>query len=245
MNRQLFHAMVAQYGTKTITGTDGVKWSGGVKACYLPSLKFYGRCSWSRTPAPEAPVDIYDHIGVYKVNSSQDYLALPNLRSVGSKSVGGIIADEWDYVTGKGIRRIKKIVLDGETNKITTATTNYGAFIVNEPLLKGGHYGVNSTHFKPMWNANHGSIYAMNATTVALCRQFNVVTNRLDDWNSWLKAQYAAGTPVVVYYAVAEPIPFEERVQPYQPIPNYSGQIQFVDGNVSGAPFEITYITHS
>lgn len=237
--------MVAQYGEKTVTSANEViEWSDGAH-CYLPSLKFYGGRTLSGTPTPETPVDIYDHIGVYMVNSSQDYIRLPNLRSVGSKLAGGIIADEWDYVTGKGLRRIKKIVLDGEINTVSSANLNYATFILNEPVLRSGHYCVISTHFNPKWVADHGNIYVINSTNIALCRQFDVVTDRLTDWNNWLKAQYEAGTPVTIYYAPAEPVPFEERPQPYQPIPNDSGRIRFVDGNVSNALFEISYITHS
>ena len=67
----------------------------------------------------------------------------------------------------------------------------------------------------------------------------------ISEFNAFLAEQYANGTPVTVYYAMAEPTPFEERVQPYKPIPNDGGRISFVDGNVSDVPFEATYITHS
>ena len=186
---------------------------------------------------------MYDHTGVYKVNSSPDYIRLPNLRSVGTKSGSlGIIRDEWDYVTGKGIRRIKKIVLDGEINKVTYATSKSGRIEVSEPILKGGNAAVASTHFVSQWNTNHGSIYFLNDTMIYISMSGGL---SVGEWNTWLKAQKEAGTPVIIYYALKEPQPFEERPQPYVPIPNDSGEISFVDGNVSGVPFEVIYIIHS
>ena len=244
VNRQLFDAMVTQYKKQTVTGTDSVVWSGGAH-CYLPSLKFYGASKLSKTPSPNAPVDIYDHIGIYSVNSESEYIGIPTLRSVGDKSSSaGIIRDEWDYVTGKGIRRIKELVLDGETHKVTSATAKSGRIELSEPCLTQGNSGVTSTHFAARWDTNHGSIYALDSNLIIMSMDGSM---NVEEWNVWLKEQYDSGTPVKIYYALKEPTEFFEQLQGYynKPIANDGGRITFVDGNISGVPFEATYITHS
>lgn len=252
MNRQLFNAMVAQYGKQTVTSEDNVlEWNGG-EHCYLPSLKFYGACSQYPTPTPDNPVDIYDHIGVYKVNSENDYIGLPNLRGIGDYK------DEWDYVTGKGIRRIDTLTLDGVTEgrkiiavyKNSTSGYYFGLMYTKYKNIKiGADCTMLSTHFKAETAIRLGNIYisGSGANEAKMLYMFHTdqTLDTVDKWNAWLAEQYANGTPVTVYYAMAEPIPFEERVQPYKPIPNDSGRISFVDGNVSDVPFEATYITHS
>ena len=249
MNRQLFNTMVAQYGAMTgvdLSGQD-IEWSGGVH-CYLPSLKFYGGHVLSKVPTPDAPAEIYDHIGVYKINSSQDYLRLPNLRSINNYK------DEWDYVTGKGLRYIHKVVLDGvskygKVTGYTVSETIRAAWLEKLEFTtakKSGSDIVLSTHFKPRQSsANAGNIYVSGGNIFLIFD--NTLYPNMATCNAWLAEQYANGTPVIVYYVMAEPIPFEERPQPYVPIPNDSGRISFVDGPVYDKlpPFELTYITHS
>ena len=240
MNKKIYRNMIAQYKPKTVTGKDGVEWSGGAH-CYLPSLKFYGGCYQSGTPTPDSPMDIYSNTGTYVLEADGRYIYLPDLRGIGDYK------DEWDYVSGKGLRYIHKIELDGETKKITVANSNGASILLEHPVSKGGHNGVISTHFKPQWNTNHGSIYALNNTTIKLCRELASGNDYINDWNTWLKAQKDAGTPVTIYYAMAEPIPFRERCEGdvYKPLPNESGHIWWGDGYITGVPVEATYITHS
>lgn len=250
MNRQLFDTMVTQYKKQTVTGTDSVVWSDGAH-CYLPSLKFYGACRQYPTPTPDNPVDIWDHIGVYKVNSENDYIALPNLRGIGDYK------DEWDYVTGKGVRRVASVTLDGVSDNkkvsgfgLATKTGYYYGSINIEHKSHHAQFGLLlSSHFRPEWTFTPGTAYVSGSGSYEsrniLMYHTDQTLDTVKKWNAWLKAQYDAGTPVIFYYALAEPQPFEERVQPYKPIPNDSGRISFVDGNVSDVPFEATYITHS
>ena len=245
MNRQQFNAMVAQYGEIGMGALygDSLDWSGGAH-CNLPSLVFNGECKQYGTPTPDNPVPIYSFDGLAYVRrgDSYSYLYTPYLNGIGDYK------DEWDYVSGKGLRYIHKIELDGETKKITVANSNGASILLEHPVGAGGHNGVISTHFKPQWNTNHGSIYASNNTTIRLCRDLSDVaaSDRVNAWNTWLSEQYANGTPVTVYYAMAEPIPFEERNEydVYEPIPNDSGHIDTVDSSIQ-PPFRITYITHS
>lgn len=253
MNRQLFNAMVAQYGNKTVTSANDVlEWSGGAH-CYLPSLKFHGACRQNGTPTPENPVDIYDHIGVYKANGKDDVIYLPNLRGIGDYK------DEWDYVTGKGLRYVDKIVLDGKSARkkaegvsfLSSKGLYYAMLRVEHKSFHARYNLLMSTHFKGEWTFLPGTVY-MSGSGDYLYRQILIyhtdqTLDTVDKWNAWLAEQYANGTPVTIYYALAEPIPFEERPQPYTPIPNDNGRIAFIDGPVYDKlpPFELTYITHS
>lgn len=252
MNQQLFITMMAavQNSVKTITSTSGVvEWSGG-EHCNLPSLKFYGGCSKSGTPALDMPITIYDHTGIYQVNSEDRYIYLPNLRGINDYK------DEWNYMTGKGLRYIHKVELDGVNDykramsyNIATAGVAYCSVLSAHKFAKAGGGGFMSTHFKGSWNtAAVGCVWTFNVTQNAFA--FTVDANKCPDLNSvnaWLAEQYANGTPVAVYYAMAEPIPFEERHKwdVYQPIPNDSGSITQIGGNVVGAPVEVTYFAYS
>ncbi len=251
MNKKLFCNTVAQYKAKTVIGTDGVEWSDGVKSCYLPSLKFYGGCYQSGTPTPDAPVDIYCNTGTYVLDSDGRYITLPNLRGVGEYK------DEWDYVTSKGIRRIGIMVLKGTEawQKYNYSSEGYLSYRMQIKSFNnlGGEMLCMCTHYKPI--TGYGTLYFGRAEGVYV----GGVTDNLSwlvvgtthptvgDFKAFLAEQYANGTPVTIYYAMAEPIPFEERHEwdVYKPIPNDSGYIFWGDGNIIGVPVEATYITHS
>lgn len=249
VNRQQFNAMVAQYGEIGMGDLYGesLKWSGGAH-CNLPSLVFNGGCKQNGVPNPDSPLVVYDHIGVYQVNSSQDYIHLPNLRGIGS------YRDEWDYVTGKGLRYIHKVELDGESEHGKVISTKYNdtvraaIYYPEFSLFPKSGIGYNlSTHFvNKKWAVEIGNMYQTQPDRIYLGFD-NILFPTTQSINDWLKAQKEAGTPVTIYYVMAEPIPFEERPQPYVPIPNDSGKISFVDGPLHNAlpPFELTYITHS
>jgi hypothetical protein len=234
--------MVAQY-TEQPKWADGdtLEWSGGVH-CNLPSLVFNGECQQSGTPTPDNPIPIYSFDGIVYVRGRDTYLYTPYLNGIGS------YRDEWDYVTAKGVRRIKEIVLDGVTNKTTSATGSYAFIDLPEPCYSNGASYVLSTHFKSKYGIETGSIYIQDYTRAVIRKDFNDIPSneRINAWNAWLAEQYANGTPVTVYYAIAEPIPFEERSEydVYEPIPNDSGHIDTIDSSIH-PPFNITYITHS
>ena len=243
MDKKLFCNTVAQYKSKTVVGTDSVEWSGGAH-CYLPSLKFYGGCSQSETPTPDSPVDIYCNSSTYISDSNGKYFYPPDLRGIGNYK------DEWNYVTSKGLRYIHKVELDGnsEHGVISAVAFNgnayYATYKLQHKLIKHGENVIISTHFKPTWSISHGNIYAPDINRLFLCHKS---LSTIEEWNLWLAEQYSNGTPVTICYVVATPIPFEERHEwdVYEPISNESGNIFWGDGDITGVPVEITYITHS
>lgn len=245
MRRQMFNTVVAQYGTKTVASTgDKVEWSGGAH-CYLPSVKFYGANAQDGTPTPDNPLPIASLKGFYQTDSGAIFV-IPNLNGFSGYN------DEWDYVSGKGLRRIHKVVLDGVSDYgkvvaryVDTPGVAYCAFLRQFKSVKTGGGGFKSTHFKGSWNQHAvGNVW----TTTLTNTYFTVDADKyptIASVNEWLAEQYANGNPVTIYYAIADPIPFAERPDPYQPIPNDGGRISFGDGTMSGVPFEVSYITHS
>ena len=252
MNRQLFNAMItAQYKKKTLTSiNNSVKWSDEVR-CYLPSLKIYGQSQYTgeSNPHPSCSNVIADDEGLIVECVFQDsdgvtrYFRVPTpLLSVYDWKE--TIRDEWDYVTGKGVRRIRKIVLDGVTNKITQwdQDAKIGFIDISEnPIKASGDRYIMSSHFFIREENSHGSIYAKQKDTIALV---NTDLSSLEEWNNWLKQKYDEKNPVVVYYVLENPIPFEERPSPFYPISNESGMVGMDIDVVSGRPIEITYVTY-
>lgn len=256
MNRQLFNAMVAQYGTKTVMDTNQVlEWSGGAH-CNLPSLKFYGECKQYGTPTPDNPLSVFAFDGTATVSGRGSYLFTPKLYGIKGNN------DEWDYVTGKGVRRVASVTLDG----VSDGKKILGVYFHQN---SGLYYGVThteytvstntdatarilSTHFITATKQEKGYVYLGGSGTekdrMLLLWHTDQTLDTVDKWNSWLKAQYDAGTPVAIYYGLTEPQPFEERpdYDPYQPIPNDSGSIDIIDIIDSGfsTPFEISYVRH-
>jgi hypothetical protein len=226
-----------------------LEWSGGAH-CYLPSMKLYGAMKRSNTPTPDNPSTLYFNDGKYQVESTNGFsqtITIPELKAVGL-SWYGYIRDELDYVTGEGLRRVHKIVMDGESEygKVTYVAFNsltncyYAIYYPQYPQLQNGVYHINCTHFDSAWEVTHGKIYANNTTSIYMCHD-SLTT--VDEWNAWFKAQYDAGTPVTIYYAIAEPQPFEVQGNT---LPNEGGRIQFSNSNITTAPpFEVSYVAHS
>ena len=243
--------MVAQY-TEQPKWADGdtLEWSGGAH-CNLPSLVFNGECQQYGTPTPDNPIPIYSFNGLAYVRGRDSYLYTPYLNGIGS------YRDNWDYVTGKGLRYIHKVELDGVSTykkalSVSKASTGYYYCSIRaEYKSYHARYGLLlSTHFASEWTHLPGTGY-MSGSGDYLYKQLllyhtDQTLDTADKWNNWLKEQYANGTPVTIYYAMAEPIPFEERSEydVYEPIPNDSGYIDTVDSSFH-PPFNITYITHS
>jgi hypothetical protein len=252
MNRQIFNAMIAQYKTETVTDTNQViEWSDGAH-CYLPSLKFYGLSEQRGTPTPDSPLPVSAFDGTATVSGRGSYLFTPKLHGIGEYK------DEWDYVTGKGVRNVASITLDGVSDgkkalsvALASKTGTYYAIFYIPHKSHHAQFGLLlSSHFKSEWTHSVGTAYVSGSGSYEykqiLAYHTDQTLTTAAQWNTWLKAQYDAGTPVVFYYALAEPQPFEERpsYQPYEPIPNEGGVVDIIDSGMN-TPFELSYVTHS
>lgn len=215
-------------------------------------------CGGVPAPNPSYPIMPVCNDGVYRSTSPDGtwdggQATAPELWAI----PGTDIRDEWDAQTGHGIRRAKKIVLDG------TEAWKYN----KENEYK---FCIYRSAYKPPLDATYGNAmcshldinyaYATNLsggnaekTGIALATRTGVLylslplslldTPDLDGAKGYLAKQYADGTPVTLL-ATQEPEPF------YHPParltqPNGPGQIIQVSGSVPECPIEADYLTHS
>ena len=145
----------------------------------------------------------------YEPYSGTDY-PLPTMEPLMSLPNG--VCDEYDAVTGVETRRIEKLVVNGTENwKLLPEQCNDTSSFFYLNLSMGGSI-VNCTHliFRPVvsgsvtytydgiyGNAAGGSLY------IRLNHSHNITT--VDGLKEWLAAQYAAGTPLTVYYELKTP----------------------------------------
>ena len=95
-------------------------------------------------------------------------------------------------------RRIRKLVLDGTEEW----RSQYGGYTLSTDTKVSGRDTVLSTHYIPSLTASDKTIY-LNSTNVIIIFDSDYPT--LKDFKAYLAAQYAAGTPVTIWYVLAEP----------------------------------------
>lgn len=122
-----------------------------------------------------------------------------------------IYGGELDAVTGEGAKTIHRAVLDGTEIWILNAqmeNSGINSYQTHLEFLADDSYDCVCSHFSGMrWNG------VLKEDSVAVTSQVMVVrtngSETLEDWKSFLAAQYAAGTPVTIAYKLATPTPFQ------------------------------------
>lgn len=123
---------------------------------------------------------------------------------------------EVDAVNGEGQETWKMLTLDGTTNKFTQSDrfwrmqSNTAPGVVNGYVTMCSHFPANT------FGGNQTGNYIFTRADI-MSRYFPDV-NAL---NTYIAAQYAAGTPVQICYKLAEPVPFTATGA--QPIPALAG----------------------
>ena len=158
----------------------------------------------------------------------------------------GDYADYVDFQRGVVVRRIKKLVLTGDENFIrVTNGTFYEPNIVNDYM----HVNINicvSTHYISQKNASGTSQVNNNNVafhTETMYNRVYIKDTRFEtsnDFTSFLSAQYEAGTPVTIWYVLAEPE--EEPLENLSPIQTIKGtNILTADTTVQPSEIYIKY----
>ncbi len=203
----------------------------------LKDYHIYGETLQDGTPSPDYPVDV---VGVGEWDGAANSYKIPVTTTNGTDTVTtpiyvgaeplhriGEYTDYVDYAIGKIVRKIKKLVLTGEEayTKNYSQSTNYLYYaprsifpgsigitpvICNElPTIATAPIeviGTNTTNPFPSVYFNFGSD-VMNTQPSG---------NTAAGLKEYLAAQYAAGTPVTVWYVLQEsieedpPVPFPE-----------------------------------
>ena len=156
----------------------------------------------------------------YEPYTGSDY-PLPALEPIMSLENG--VRDEYDAVTGMETRRIGKLILDG--------TEGWSVLPISSGVAQGknrlylNQYNLNaatsmSTSVQPNITSTHyptksgDNLYLgqMGITITKFNDSRDVIYvfddgyQDIDTWKAYLAAQHAAGTPVTVYYELAEPV---------------------------------------
>lgn len=146
--------------------------------------------SWFRigTPSPENPI--------YPTFYQDGDLIL---RAIGRGA--NTVADTYNTTTGQITRRVGVKVLDGtETWEYNSSVAGYRMDLNNFVQDAGGY----STHFRVLSSHSPGVV----SIRIAYGIRVQAVVNdypTAQAWKQWLADQYAAGTPVTVYYPLATP----------------------------------------
>lgn len=117
----------------------------------------------------------------------------------------GVIGGSLDVGAGAGLQEYGLVQLDGDKLKCTAANDKYWNFPPQSAKNCVWTAKIPSSHFSPDFfgvNENHNMLFA--SIEKAAANGFNSP----DDFNAYLAAQYAAGTPVQLVYKLATPIPF-------------------------------------
>lgn len=127
-----------------------------------------------------------------------------------------VYSGEVDAVTGDGKETRKTLTLDGTTNKFTQRDRYWNLPQNSAPGIADS-YDTTCSHFPA--NTFGGNLRGKYLyTTAQLMSKYFPDANAL---NAYLVAQYAAGSPVQVYYNLTEPVPFTATGA--QPIPALAG----------------------
>ena len=126
----------------------------------------------------------------------------------------GTYADSYDATTNKITRRVGVLVLDGTEG---WNNSNAGTFttILSSTAVSGQNGFCNYFEKVPdnvnLTNMTNGQ-YKLHSSNGAYAYFHYDGAQTLSDWKQYLADQYAAGTPVVVYYPLATPV--EESMPP-------------------------------
>jgi hypothetical protein len=224
------------YKQREMVGTSPMQF----KALGLPlkDYRIYGETLKDGTPSPDMPVDV---VGCGEWDSAANSYKLPVTTTNGTDTVTtpiyigfeplhriGEYADYVGYSSGKIMRRIKKLVLTGEENWYSNHLSKNLFNIDIADYVKNTNATIClCTHYKAqknitLWtNVQDKSVCfydSMNSLFYLRDSDFSTVA----DFKSYLAAQYAAGTPVTVWYVLQEPIE-EDPPVPFPELPTLSG----------------------
>lgn len=188
------------YKTRTLTGTLPLSYKALGKP--LSDYLISGNTIQNGTPTPSDPVDV---VGCGVWDETQQSYKLP------------ITVNSTEYPIYLGqvptVRRIRKLALTGKEGWEKSGTTLGGFYNagVSDYLRVLGNVTSVCTHYSASAQTEGMSGVLDKTTSFYGASQYDRLYIRdssfesKDDFKSYLAAQYAAGTPVTVWYVLAEP----------------------------------------
>lgn len=171
--------------------------------------------------------------------SATDYVpyVAPQTASAENLLQVGTYADEQDLITGEVTRKVGVKVLTGEE----TIGTSNACFTTAISYKISSKTNLSCTHFsystKTSSQTEDETIISFASTNIGFRYDACAGTTA---FKAWLKAQYDAGTPVIVLYPLAEDV--EESVSPQPLQTTAGGNTIIVTAEVSNIPLEVDYI---
>lgn len=205
-------------------------------------------CGGILAPNPYYPIQPVFLTGASLTDSCSNTSTIPELYALPD----GSVRDEFDPQTGVLTRRIRKLVLDGSEDWVLTSigynddAKPYQGYSINNNVTGAdcGAHMISCTHFPYSTNEYTGNICTQNKSNAYSLRftvSTTIVPNKTtSEFKSWLADQYAAGTPVTVWYALDEP-----EIEQYDPQPLWQphgyGQLIQTGGEVGETEIRATY----
>lgn len=168
----------------------------------------------------------------------------PQTASVENLFGVGDYKDEQDIISGLLTHKVGMQVFDGTESEWSYDST-YGR-VIFRPLPNFSSTGTRDiqlacTHFVSKYNTEQisnltvGDFYNGSSNGIV----FHISQTSLEDWKSYLAAQYAAGTPVIVLYPLAEETTESVTAQPITP--SAGDNVISVTAEVGNIPLEVKY----
>lgn len=198
------------YSLKTLSGNP-ITWEASDTEYLFPVISLELKQAGSGDPSPEnvRPISGYDDV---TVTQSKDEAQVKQITLTLPETIyGGTV----DAVTGVGSKEYLLLELTGKETwqdyEYSSKPSFYAPYLLNtnyartDGICDRGIIKTNSTDVDGayIWlGVNNASIYFIDAK-----REYGV--NSVEEWKSYLAAQYAAETPVTVCYKLATPEPFQ------------------------------------
>lgn len=159
--------------------------------------------------------------------------------------------DAWDPQTGRGIRRVKRYVFTGAETIVQG----------DDHMTSVYRYYIRSVVFPARYNATPGLCSHLQCGTIYTIDTQQCIFGAVNTYpyfyldktaypdvesvRDWFTAQYAAGTPVTIWYPlIGTDEPFATPPAKLT-MPTGYGQIIQVSGDVPDCPISAKYLTHS
>ena len=140
--------------------------------------------------------------------------------------------DTYDGVRGGFVQRVGKLVLDGTENWLTVSVSEILTIYYIRLYSAKTKHNMISSHF--VYNKSNDVYPSFHIDAFnALIFNYENGVGGVDNFKSWLAAQAAAGTPVTVYYELAQPIAYNRKVD----ITAFDGRTTVIRASKGTPPF--------
>ncbi len=169
-----------------------------------------GKSTVTGTPSPNNPATITGVSFAATATSPDGQTRSVDFGFTGYSLPDGV-RDTYDGVRGDFVHRVGKLELDGTENWLTVSVSEILTIYYIRLYSAKTKHNMISSHFVYNKSNDVCPSFHIDAFNVLIFNYENGVGG-VDNFKSWLAAQAAAGTPVTVYYELAQPIAYNRKV---------------------------------